>query len=185
MIPCIEEMCKGLKIHEKQQLEKVMLISDADRKNAVEKKNYILNSGEYSEDFQILGNGGDMVLQLDVLSENKRILIPLKMYIFPDDENSGTLESLLLESAEIVYPDLKINAEAYINSVDPEQYCELQDAIKTSKATIGCIANVLKPGKANQVALADSEWIGNRSLQCNKVNKLFQAVGEFLDILHE
>ena len=136
MIPCIEEMCKGLKIHEKQQLEKVMLISDADRKNAVEKKNYILNSGEYSEDFQILGNGGDMMLQLDVLSENKRILIPLKMYIFPDDENSGTLESLLLESAEIVYPDLKINAEAYINSVDPEQYCELQDAIKTSKATI-------------------------------------------------
>ena len=120
MIPCIKEMCKGLKIHEKQQLEKVMLISDADRKNAVEKKDYILNSGEYSEDFQILGNGGDMMLQLDVLSENKRILIPLKMYIFPDDENSGTLESLLLESAEIVYPDLKINAEAYINSVDPE-----------------------------------------------------------------
>ena len=162
-----------------------MLISDADRKNAVEKKDYILNSGEYSEDFQILGNGGDMMLQLDVLSENKRILIPLKMYIFPDDENSGTLESLLLESAEIVYPDLKINAEAYINSVDPKQYCELQDVTKTSKATIGCIANVLKPGKANQVALADSEWIGNRSLQCDKVNKLFQAVGEFLDILHE
>ena len=182
LVNCIKEMCYGLKIYEKQHLEKIMLIGDADRKPAEEKRRDILGAGDYDDDFRILENGSDMVLQLEELAPKEHILLPLVMYVLPDNENSGTLEDLLLDAAEIVYPDLKECAEHYINTTDSERYKEMSDTTKRNKATVGCIANVIKPGKANQAAIADSEWIGDISLCSDKIKKLYKAVGDFLDI---
>ena len=57
------------------------------------------------------------------------------------------------------------------------QASEYQDILKkeqyAKKAEIGCIANAMKPGKANQVSIADNEWVSEKSLQtCVMLQKL-------------
>lgn len=181
LIPCLKELCSALKISEKMQLQKIMLVCDADKKTAEEKKTDLLSSGDYDEEFRLIAGDDGMTLQLEQISEGEYINIPVVMYAFPDDKSSGTLEDLLLEAAKEVYPELMQGAESYVNSVDTDIYPVIKDKVRRSKATVGCIANILKPGKANQVAVADGDWIGNKSLNCDKVNKLSQALSEFVE----
>ena len=34
---------------------------------------------------------------------------------------------------------------------------------------MGCITNVMKPGKANQVSIADNEWVSERTIEESEI----------------
>lgn len=38
-----------------------------------------------------------------------------------------------------------------------------------NKAKVGCIANVMKPGKANQVSIADNDWVSEKTLKSSQM----------------
>ena len=101
-------------------------------------------------------------------------------YIFPNNEEEGNLENLLLEAAEEVYPELLALASDYV-----KQASEFQVILKKpqfeKKAKIGCIVNTMKPGKANQVSILDDEWISEKTLQvCKMLQSLDSALKEMI-----
>ena len=52
---------------------------------------------------------------------------------------------------------------------------------EAKKAIIGCIANTMKPGKANQVSIADNEWITEDTLEkCEMLKKLDDTIKKLI-----
>lgn len=66
-----------------------------------------------------------------------------------------------------------------------EEASEIQNKLKkdqnAKKAKVGCITNAMKPGKANQVSIADDDWVSEATLrECEMLKRLDEAVGKFV-----
>lgn len=109
------------------------------------------------------------------------------VFIIPDNQNQGTLETILLECAKLNYPDLLASAKIYINNFDRTKLLkkDLEDFNKPTgqdKAIISTISSVLKPGKAIQVSIQDNRWIAQNTLQLPNLVLLKQFINDLLDI---
>lgn len=108
--------------------------------------------------------------------------IRLHYYYFPDNISSGTLEDLLLEGADIVYKDLVINVDKYINEINDE-YKLNWSVSSENKVRVGCIANIFRPASANQISIMKDKWISEETIQYSKcINKFYNFI---LDIIFE
>ncbi len=67
-------------------------------------------------------------------------------------------------------------ASKYIEEASAYQK-KLKKDQNAKKAKVGCIANVMKPGKANQVSIADDDWISEKTLkECSMLAKLNEVL---------
>ena len=172
IISTLQQMIHVMQISDIAQINGIMLVCDADLKSASDKRDTILSMWTDAYNLTLDKTG----MQLGTQVGN----IPLHMFVFPDDKNAGNLENLLLETAAVAYPDLLKLASEYINSAKSfsKNLGREQDV---KKATIGCIANTMKPGKANQVSIADNEWITEETLKkCAMVAKLDVVIKDML-----
>lgn len=105
------------------------------------------------------------------------------VYVLPDNENAGTLEDVLLESAAIQYPDLLPLARQYVadaeakGQLDKAHLKHLRKPAGRNKATVasmGCA--VFRPGKAIQTSIQDNLWLKGEALQIPRI----KAVQDFL-----
>ena len=102
--------------------------------------------------------------------------IKLHYYYFPDNYSKGTLEDLLLQAANIVYPDLLHNVENYIEKID-ERYKENWSVSSENKVKVGCIANIFRPASANQISIMRDKWISKESIELNNnIKKFYEFV---------
>lgn len=171
----LQQMLDTMSYEEKDHLDAIMLLCDADEDTADKKRRKMLASYIEKDDFIIEEHNKDILLDLDVKK------VPTYIYIFPNNEEEGNLENLLLEAAEEVYPELLALASDYV-----KQASEFQAILKKpqfeKKAKIGCIVNTMKPGKANQVSILDDEWISEKTLQvCKMLQSLDSALKEMLN----
>lgn len=107
--------------------------------------------------------------------------IKLGTYILPNNKSEGTLEKLLLQCAGINYSHVLEGATTFINSLDLSKFDvkDLKDFTSPagkSKATIGCIGQVLRPGKAIQNSLQDNRWVDDSTLQLPDIAELSSFV---------
>lgn len=95
-------------------------------------------------------------------------------FVFPNNVDIGTLEDLLLEASATTYPGLHASGAALIAGVttDPASLGlnskDLKDFRKPAgarKATLGAVANVLRPGKSIAVAIQDGRWLDSTALR--------------------
>jgi len=87
------------------------------------------------------------------------------IYVWPDNQNSGTLETLLLACASFIYPDHKEGAERFLKGLK-RKHTEGLKGVKFDKAVIASIVSVLQPGKANHASFAvKDEWINKLALE--------------------
>ncbi len=104
------------------------------------------------------------------------------VYVLPDNQLTGTLEDLLLDSAEIQFPDLLPLALQYVDDAIVRGQLpasHLEDCFKPSghkKAVVGAMAAVFRPGKAVQVSIQDNDWLRGPALNLPRI----QAVRSFL-----
>ena len=104
----------------------------------------------------------------DVLGDISASTSPrLGGYVLPNCKDKGTLESLLLQSARVVYPKLLSGASQWIDTIhsgDKEIFSNKEERrhfAKPSgkdKAKIASMASVLRPGRAIQNSLQDNRW---------------------------
>jgi hypothetical protein len=90
------------------------------------------------------------------------------VFVLPDNSSAGTSEDLLLSCAEVAYPNLLSAAKGLVESIDTTDPLNFRNRKENSeflspagkkKATAGCVASVLKPGKAIQVSIQDNYWL--------------------------
>lgn len=106
------------------------------------------------------------------------------VFVLPDNVSQGTLESLLIECADLNYPTLLAAARALVGSVHPAAFEardmeEFRKNAGMSKATVSCIASILKPGKAVQTSIQDNRWIDGPSRDLPRI----AAFGAFIEKL--
>ena len=117
-----------------------------------------------------------MVWTLDIKIKK----IPLHVFVFPNNCNEGNLENLLLETAEVAYPELLELASDYVEKASIFQ-AGLKKEQNAKKAKVGCIANAMKPGKANQVSIGDDEWVSAKTLsECAMLRSFNNALKEMI-----
>lgn len=99
------------------------------------------------------------------------------VYILPNNLDQGTLDTILLECAEKVYPSLLKGAKHYIENLDlkklnSDDKKQFRKPSGRNKATVGCVGSVLRPGKAIQVSIHDNRWVSAKTLTLEKVSSL-------------
>jgi len=110
----------------------------------------------------------------------------LGAFVLPDNNSAGTLEDLLLDSANHVYPGLLAAAKNYVNAaksagLSRKDLKELNKPAGVNKAIIGAMANILRPGKAMQVSIQDNAWLKGDALSLPRII----AVKQFLQTLFD
>ena len=96
------------------------------------------------------------------------------IYVLPDNKTAGTLEDVLLECADLVYPNLKAGAEAFVTGINrgllmENELDETKNTAGLNKARVNCISSVLKPGKAIQVSIQENRWLDGKALNLPRV----------------
>lgn len=154
-----------------EELKGIGIIIDADYNNdgGLSKFNEIKN--EIGANIQLPNGPGD-ILNGDTNSG---------IYILPNNNENGTLENILISCAELVYPNLFDLSSNFVNNVNTEQLenNDKKDFVKQSgfnKAFVGCIGNVLRPGKAIQVSIQDNKWVSDDTIEIENV----QLFSDFL-----
>jgi hypothetical protein len=109
------------------------------------------------------------------------------IFIFPDNQGAGTLESLLDECAAKVYPGLRDEARRFIAGVDradltKEDLTEISKPSGETKVTVGCIANYLRPGRAVQNSIEDNRWLCADTLALTKIRNIQEFLRDLLDL---
>ena len=111
----------------------------------------------------------------------------LGAFVLPDNASVGTLEDILIECAQQVYPNLLQSAIGHVNLVPgdatlvPDDVEDFKKPAGRNKAIVGTIASVLRPGKAVQVSVQDNRWLRDGTLTISRV----KAVQDFLVSLLE
>jgi hypothetical protein len=109
------------------------------------------------------------------------------IFIFPDNKKPGTIEKMLLKCGHEMYPDILDGAEHFVNAInlnslhakDKEEF--IRPAGK-DKAIIGCVANILRPGKAVQVSIHDNGWISDQTIGIPEVADLNRFLEELFEL---
>jgi hypothetical protein len=106
------------------------------------------------------------------------------VFVLPDNNQPGTLEDLLIECGDVIYPRLMSGARSFLSHADglssefvSRELAEYRKPSGRNKALVGCAMQVLKPGKAVQVSIQDNRWVVSQTIAA--VGRL-QAASEFL-----
>lgn len=91
----------------------------------------------------------------------------LGVYLLPGEGAQGSLETILLECAQALHPELHRRAAAlvaatdqgYPTDVNPDPLRALRRGSGRAKAQCGVIGNVFKPGASLAVSLRETAWL--------------------------
>jgi hypothetical protein len=111
------------------------------------------------------------------------------IFVLPDNQTAGTLEDLLIDCAQSNYPGLLASAQALVSSVQPgdpafteEDMRDFRKPAGAKKATVACIAGILKPGKAIQVSIQDNRWLDAQTLNLARIQTVQRFLKDLLDL---
>jgi hypothetical protein len=108
------------------------------------------------------------------------------IFVFPDNERQGTLESTLLGCARQSFPVIEWHADSFIESVlnayrgKVDDIPELRKRSGQDKARAGAIATVLQPGASLAVSLIRTSWLGGSASQNPDLSRLSIFLDELL-----
>lgn len=109
------------------------------------------------------------------------------VFILPDNQSQGTLEDVLLQTAQINYAQLSSTAQQYIESIDKNQLSnedlgELKKPAGIKKAQISSMASILKPGKAIQNSIQDNRWLDGEALNLPMIKSILTFLVRLLEL---
>ncbi|HBE20393.1 MAG TPA: hypothetical protein DEG17_17210 [Cyanobacteria bacterium UBA11149] len=178
----VETLEESLAILESSQLFGICLLLDADTNEKPSERFQLLIQKLSSPDF------ADFKLSLpSILGEVIKNSPRFGIFIIPNNEESGTLEDILIECAELNYANLLELSKNYVNLIDrskldKKDLREIKKPAGKNKAIISIISSVLKPGKAIQVSLQDNRWIDEETLKLSNMILIRQFLKEVLGI---
>ena len=105
------------------------------------------------------------------------------IYVLPDNKRQGTLDSMLLDCASIVYPDHKEGAELFINNLDEMHTKDIRGNFAFPKAIVACIVSVLKPRAASTSSIAQNNWFSEETIRSvTDVTSLYLFIRNLLEL---
>lgn len=168
----IDNILSTYNISELSDLNGIFILCDADNLDASAKMEKLIKAAELDSDINIRINIIDNKIFFNDVE------IKLLTYVFPNNKDSGNLETLLLELAQIKYNDLLEGSLHYIESVSHNYKKQIGN--HKDKAIIGCICNVLRPAASNNISLKNDNWVCQETKSANNLQDLYAKIVEFL-----
>ena len=110
-------------------------------------------------------------------------------FIFPDNTNFGTVEDLLLDCADKVYPNIKEHVGIFVKSenewsadLDKDEGKEYRKPAGKQKLTVAGISSVMKPGRAVQNTIEDHRWLCDETMSTRRVQGFVDFLKTLLDM---
>lgn len=109
------------------------------------------------------------------------------VYMFPDNAASGCLEDLLLECASTNHPQVAAAGVALVADLDAAcaddqaDLKALRAGMGRKKASVGAIANVLRPGASVAASLAQTKWLADDAMSLGLVKATDSFIGDLLN----
>lgn len=109
------------------------------------------------------------------------------VYMFPDNAASGCLEDLLLECASTNHPQIAAAGITLISDIDtacPADQADLKSlraGMGRKKASVGAIANILRPGASVAASLAQTGWLSDDARTLGLVQATDDFIGQLLN----
>ena len=111
------------------------------------------------------------------------------IFIFPNNVDIGTVEDLLLDCADEVYPNVKQHIEDFIDKngewfgdLEGKEKKEFQKPAGKQKLAVAGISSVMKPGRAIQNTIEDCRWLCDKTMSINRVQVFVDFLKKLLDI---
>jgi hypothetical protein len=107
------------------------------------------------------------------------------VFLFPDNNRPGALEDILVACAKTNHPEIAAAAIALVADIDmacpvgQEDLKHLRSGMGKGKATVGTIANLLRPGVSVASSLAQTSWLAHPAFE----NDLVGGADAFLRAL--
>ncbi|MEB3161937.1 MAG: DUF3226 domain-containing protein [Prochlorothrix sp.] len=110
------------------------------------------------------------------------------IFIMPNNFDAGTLEDILLECAQVNYPDLLKLARDYVSGIDCTQLNtddlrHLRKPAGQNKAVISSISSILRPGRTLQVSIQDNRWVDEHTIELESVKLARTFLGEITGLI--
>jgi len=136
------------------------LIVDADNKEPGKvAKEYVRKLKEYAKEFEV---------NFPFISDAPGIVTEgtprTGIYVLPDNEKQGVLDSILVNCASVVYPDHKDGAEQFLSGLKTTHKSHWKP-FDDQKAVVASIVSVLKPGMANTPSIAQDRWVCEQTVK--------------------
>lgn len=106
------------------------------------------------------------------------------IYVLPDNKRQGTLDSMLVDCASVVYPDHKAGAIQFLDGLD-SSYKNHWKPFDREKAVVASIVSVIQPGIASHLSLtrARDKWICEETVEnVSEVSQLNAFISELLEL---
>ena len=102
------------------------------------------------------------------------------IYVLPDNQQQGVLDTLVCECGEIAYPAYMERARSYLDkfSEEDKKILKLKN-FDLDKALVATVVSVLKPGLTNTVSIAQNDWVSKQTQQ------EVPALAKFIDFLRD
>ena len=165
-----------LRDEERESLQCIAIVADTDTYTVETRQSEIMDQIRSSmEPVPTINMASPQSGELIYNNQN----IPLYMFLFPNNREQGTLETVLLLGADAKYPDLLREATKYIDFAKVS-YPDRLTQSAPQKATVGVISNVLRPGAANHISIRHDEWFTEESIRTIPYHT---DLSSFLDML--
>lgn len=105
------------------------------------------------------------------------------IYVLPDNKRQGTLDSILVDCASVVFHDHRSGAEQFLNGLADDHKRHWRRPFGEQKALVASIVSVLRPGMANTPSIAQDRWICGETVQTvAELDSLYQFIKTLLDL---
>lgn len=167
----IDNILATYNMSELSDLNGIFVLCDADNMTANTKLEKLIKAVELDSESNISVTNDKIIF--------KDIEIELLTYVFPNNNDSGNLETLLTELAKIKYNDLLEGSRNYIDTVYNNYIKQIGN--HKDKSIIGCICNVLRPAASNNISIKNDSWICKDTIESESLCHLYKKVYDFLN----
>ncbi|MGA2702510.1 MAG: DUF3226 domain-containing protein [Isosphaeraceae bacterium] len=175
LLSCVSKVMEGLRPFP-GALSAVGIVRDADDSSAGDQLTALLEEADKIREIQ--GYSVNLPQNPGEIAEGSP---RLGIFVFPDNSAQGTIEDLLIDCGEAVYPNLIQGARTYVNGVDrsllnAKDRSLIDKPAGTRKAVVACAANILKPGMSIAASIDQNRWLNETTRALPRV----QALADFL-----
>lgn len=105
----------------------------------------------------------------------------LGLFILPDNDTAGVLDTILCKCGEVAYAGLMEHAKEYISKFNDHEVG--WSNFDRDKATVAAVASILKPGGTNTATLSNNNWVSLESYrQIQEIQVFCGWLGNLLSI---
>lgn len=105
------------------------------------------------------------------------------IYVLPDNRRRGTLDSVLVDCASVIFRDHRSGAEQFLSGLADGHKRHWRKPFGEQKALVASIVSVLRPGMANTPSIAQDKWICDETVQSvAELGSLYQFLKTLLDL---